>query len=107
METTKIVYKAMIYCDGPYKDTTGYKNAGKKTDFDHDEFYEWIRLKVSENHIVLISEYQMPSDFVCIFEKEQTNNMSKNSGKVSKATEKLFIHESQLDIYKASYPDEV
>jgi len=94
----------LIYCDAPYFDSTGYKNASKKTDFDHEEYYEWLRLKVKEGHIVLCSEYVMPDDFVCIFEKGIQNGMTKAN---DIKTEKLFIHKTQLDIYKKSFPDEV
>lgn len=91
--------KAVIYCDPPYKDTTGYS----KNDFNYEEYYDWIRLKVREGHIVLCSEYQMPDDFVCIWQKGILNNLSTN--KHVKPIEKLFIHESQIEIYKRSFPD--
>ena len=44
---------------------------------------------MSENNIVLISEYNAPCDFKCIFEKQLTTTLDKNSRK--KDTEKLFI----------------
>ena len=47
----------VIYCDPPYKGTYNYK-----LDFNHNDFYEWVR-KMSVNNIVLISEYDMPDDF--------------------------------------------
>ena len=51
----------VIYCDSPYKGTTGYKSS-----FNHEHYYEWLR-KISLENIVLISEYEMPVDFVCIW----------------------------------------
>ena len=81
----------LFYCDPPYKDTTQYDhNKG----FDHEVFYDWCR-ETSRDNIVLISEYEMPSDFICIFEKQLTTTLDKNSRK--KSTEKLFVHKSNLD----------
>ena len=94
----------LYYCDPPYRDTMGYEKGNKNT-FNHDEFYDHCRLKVKEGNIVLISEYYMPEDFVCIFEKSIKNQMQRKN-KEDKI-ERLFIHESQLDIYKVSFPDEV
>lgn len=51
---------ALYYCDPPYRNTTKYK-----FDFNHDEFYEWAR-RVSKHNIVVISEYNMPEDFICV-----------------------------------------
>lgn len=55
----------VIYCDPPYKGTTKYAT----DEFPYEEFYEWCR-KMSKNNVVLISEYDMPSDFKCIWYKE-------------------------------------
>ncbi len=74
---------ALIYCDPPYQNTTGYKDK-----FDHQQYWDWCR-KMSKNNIVLCSEYSAPNDFECIWSKEVTTTLDKNSR--SKATEKLFI----------------
>ena len=63
----------VIYCDPPYKDITKYKTES----FPYNEFYQWCR-DMSENNIVLISEYHMPEDFTCIWEKETIVNFSSN-----------------------------
>ena len=79
----------VIYCDPPYKGTTKYK-----TDpFPYDEYYDWCR-KMSKNNIVICSEYWMPNDFECIWEKETKANLScnrKSNDESNKRTEKLFI----------------
>jgi len=79
----------VIYCDPPYRGTTKYK-----TDpFPYDEYYEWCR-KMSKNNIVLCSEYNMPDDFECIWEKETKLNLNchrKSNNENNKRTEKLFI----------------
>jgi DNA adenine methylase len=47
-----------------------------------------------------MSEYQMPDDFICIWEKETKSSLSANgkSGGNKKSTEKLFVHNSQLGL---------
>lgn len=75
---------ALIYCDPPYQKTTGYGN-----DFNHEEYWNWVR-ELSKNNIVICSEYNAPNDFLCIYEKGLTTTMDNASRK--KDTEKLFIH---------------
>lgn len=75
----------LIYCDPPYQGTTQY---GTSKDFDYDKFWDWIRL-MSKNNIVLVSEYNAPEDFKCVYEKTLTTTLDKNSRKQD--TEKLFI----------------
>ena len=77
------VKNAVIYCDPPYANTTKYKD-----DFNHNEYWNWVR-KMSKNNIVLCSEYNAPDDFDCIWSKELTTTLDKNSR--SKAVEKLFM----------------
>ena len=86
----------VIYCDPPYRDTTKYATA----EFPYDEFYDWCR-DMSKHNIVLISEYNMPNDFACIWEKSINtyldNNRGINSDKNSRV-EKLFIYKKQNKI---------
>ena len=77
---------ALIYCDPPYRGATKYG----KTSFPYDEFYEWCRHKARKN-IVLVSEYNMPDDFECIWEKEHFTSLTTQIGSHKKRTEKLFI----------------
>lgn len=77
----------VIYCDIPYKNSTKYK----VDDFPYNEFYDWCRA-MSKNNIVLISEYNMPDDFECIWQKEVKTSLCIDRAKTdSKRTEKLFI----------------
>lgn len=78
---------SVIYCDPPYRETTGYASS-----FDHDSFYEWCRDKRDAGALVLVSEYDMPSDFECIFEVAVKSSLSANgnSGGSKRSTEKLF-----------------
>ena len=79
----------VIYCDPPYRNTTKYKTET----FPYEEFYDWCR-EMSKNNIVLISEYWMPNDFKCIWEKESKVNFDSNrkaNDDKNKRIEKLFI----------------
>lgn len=84
--------QSIIYCDPPYAGTTKYKD-----DFDHDKFFGWCRAKVKEGHQVFISEYNTPDDFVCVWQMEIENSLN-NTSKTNKATEKLFVHKSQVEV---------
>lgn len=79
----------IIYCDPPYEGTTQYDYSKKEIVFDHSKFWEWVRL-VSQNNIVLVSEYNAPNDFKCIYEKTLVTTLDKNSRKND--TEKLFTY---------------
>ena len=57
---------ALYYFDPPYRDTKTY---GKQK-FDYEQFYDYCR-QLSKSNIVLVSEYWMPDDFKCIWEKER------------------------------------
>lgn len=84
-KSLEIPNNSIIYCDIPYKDTKQYVTS---KDFNHTEFWEWVRIKTREGHKVYISEYQAPEDFICIWSKEVTNSM--NTKTTYKPTEKLF-----------------
>lgn len=88
---------SVIYCDPPYQGTTAYKNESK---FNHDEFWQWCRDMTSKGHDVLISEYNAPSEFVCVWQKGINMNLDGGKGRI--ATEKLFVHESIADKYMSN-----
>jgi DNA adenine methylase len=77
---------SIIYCDSPYRDTKKYSNSGK---FNHEEFYEWCRNKKIEGHTIFISEYNMPNDFKCVWEKEVKMKLDAKSNSEIRV-EKLF-----------------
>lgn len=57
----------------------------------NDEFYNWCR-QMAKNNILLVSEYNMPDDFDCIWQKEIKTSLCIDRAKTdSKRTEKLFI----------------
>tara|TARA_Y100001973_G_C5111510_1_gene287958 strand:+ start:101 stop:835 length:735 start_codon:yes stop_codon:yes gene_type:complete len=75
--------KSIIYCDPPYKNSTGYN-----VEFDHDLFWKWCRAKASEDHTVFISEYEAPEDFIEIWRKSWKCNLSDSK---KDSIEKLFM----------------
>lgn len=80
----------VIYCDPPYRGTTKYKTE----EFPYEEFYQWCR-DMSIHNTVLISEYNMPDDFECIWQKETKVNFDSNrtSNDINnKRIEKLFTY---------------
>ncbi len=80
-----------VYCDPPYKGTKEYQQA-KKSGFDSEEFFQWCRDKSIEGHEVFVSEYEVPEDFVCIWEKKVSSSLRAN-GVIKgdkKSVEKLF-----------------
>ncbi len=77
--------KALIYCDPPYADTVGYSEK-----FDTAAFWEWCRRQSLAGHVVVVSEYAAPDDFVCIWERETTIHLN-NRGKTHRQ-EKLFTY---------------
>lgn len=78
-----------IYCDIPYKNATKYKTK----EFPYEEFYDWCR-EMSKDNFLLVSEYNMPNDFKCIWEKETKTNFDSNRTNASKRVEKLFKYDN-------------
>ncbi len=86
----------VIYCDIPYKGTTKYAQKA----FPYESFYEWARQMCREN-IVLISEYIMPADFTCIWEKRIKTLISSTKERGDSGNdrvEKLFINKNGLEV---------
>ena len=86
----KVPDKSIVYCDSPYKGTTQYKDK-----FDHDGYWDWCREQVKKGHKVYVSEYNAPEDFICVWQQELNCSVAKDGGH-KKATEKLFVHNSQV-----------
>ena len=87
----EILPDSLIYCDIPYKNTSGYIG-----EFNHEEFYNWCR---EQKELLIISEYAMPDDFICIAQKEKRVLYRVKNDKV--ATEKLFIPKHQEELYNS------
>lgn len=81
----------VIYCDIPYKGTTKYKTET----FPYEKFYEWCK-EMSIHNTVLISEYNMPDDFKCIWEKELKTSLGSGVNKDSDRNriERLYTYKN-------------
>jgi len=88
-EKLNIPENSVIYCDPPYKNTTEYSNT-----FDHDLFWKWCNDKVLEGHKVFVSEYEAPEDWQCVWQKEITSSLTKDTGS-KKGVEKLFTKKDE------------
>ena len=80
----------VFYFDPPYKNTKQYS----KQSINYDSFYDFLR-KLSENNIVLVSEYNMPDDFKCIWQKERKVLQKSDRVTGEKAVEKLFTYSGE------------
>lgn len=76
---------AVVYCDPPYANTTGY-TLGQ---FDTNEFWDYVR-QLSKRCGVYISEESAPDDFECIWSKEKVRTLEKNDNVGRVKVEKLF-----------------
>ena len=80
----------VIYCDIPYRGTTKYHT----DEFPYEEFYSWVKAASTYN-TVLISEYDMPEEFECIWSKEVKTllDSNKSSGDdTSTRIERLYTY---------------
>lgn len=80
----EILPNSVVYCDPPYIGTEGYC-----VEFDHEQFYEWLR---NTNSPVYISEYTMPSDFAIVASIDKISNFSPTNNRTVKQ-ENIYIHE--------------
>jgi len=80
---------SIIYCDIPYKNTKQYLTS---KGFNHLEFWDYARKLSTKGHEVFISEYDAPSDFICIWQKQAKSSLSANGqiGGNKLSTEKIF-----------------
>lgn len=78
--------KSILYLDPPYLGTRQY---GGCRNFNHDDFYIWCMEMATRGHKVFISEYEMPSPFRCVWEKETVNAICPTK-KATRPIERLF-----------------
>lgn len=83
----QILPNSVVYVDPPYINTKKYMD-----DFPHQEFYDWCRRLHDRGIKVFVSEYEMPKDFKCIWQKEVADGMgtTKTGRKQKTKIEKLF-----------------
>ncbi len=80
----KKLHGALIYVDPPYKGVTKYST----NEFDYERFYDWCR-EVAKTNILCVSEYNMPPDFTCIWQKSVTTSLKVHEHE--QRIEKLFM----------------
>ncbi len=73
----------LVYCDPPYEGTTGYDAADV---FDSDKFWNKARAWSAHN-LVLVSEYNAPDDFECIWSAVRTAHMNNKE-----VRERVFVY---------------
>ncbi|MEA4921679.1 MAG: DNA adenine methylase [Clostridiaceae bacterium] len=84
---------ATIYCDPPYAGVTGY--GGKA--FNSAEFFEWCRMMGRQN-VVVVSEYEAPSDFYEVEGFELTTTLDKKQK--LKRTERIYTIGIGADLFR-------
>lgn len=84
---------SLIYCDIPYKNTTPYCKSEVGV-FDHEEFYGWVKAKISEGHDVYVSEYlqNVPEDAVVVWSHQSKKDIRDKNGIQQPTTEVLFTY---------------
>ena len=86
----------VIYCDPPYINTSGYKDAIRESGFNHAEFYEWCE---AQKGLVVLSEYTAPADrFTCVWSKEKRVLAGGAKYQITKV-ERLFVVKGHEDDY--------
>ena len=84
--------ECVIYCDIPYKGTQGYHHDGDKIEFDHNEFYDWVREKSNQGYSIFISEYECPDDLKEVLSIDFYSSYS--SSGVKKTKERLCTYKN-------------
>ena len=91
-QTVEIPSNSLVYCDPPYRGTTGYNGST----FDFVAFDEWL---ADVDFMVVVSEYTAPNDCVEVasIDKRSLRCATDNS---TVKQEKLFVQSRFLDEYK-------
>ena len=82
-DEVEIPKDSCVYCDPPYRGTTGYQH-----EFDFDKFDNWLR---EAKQPIYVSEYNMPEDFVILDMVGKRNTASASANIL--VCEKLYVHE--------------
>ncbi len=86
--TGKPSKNSVIFCDPPYMETKKYEG-----DFDHVEFWKWVRDISRDGYKTYVTEYSAPTDFKCIWSAEKKDGMGTTKTGVSQSIkiEKMFV----------------
>jgi hypothetical protein len=91
--------RLLVYCDPPYRGTTGYATGA----FDHDAFWETARAWSRAGAVVLVSEYAAPPDWPCVASRAKPSCLA-GGHKQTARVERLFVHESRRALVDAATP---
>lgn len=88
-EKVNLPNNSLVYCDIPYKNTTGYSVGS----FNHDDFYAWAKNMKEKGQSIIVSEYScnVPADWQVVFELESKKDIRNKDGIQEKTTEILMI----------------
>lgn len=94
----KTMPDSVLYCDIPYRGTNIYSKVKRTHEIDssfYEIFYDWCR---RQKELIIISEYGMPDDFVCVAEMNHTSTFSATAN--NKVKERIFVPRHQLSLYR-------
>ena len=92
-EQVILAQNSIVYCDIPYKNSNKYT-----LPFDYDRFYKWA--EKTDN--VFISEYEMPDNFIEVWNCEKRSTMSAN-GKSHGKLERIFTNQKTYEKLKETW----
>jgi DNA adenine methylase len=88
-----------VYCDPPYR-ANALQSCNPNADirgtfagFDSDAFWDVARAW-SRDNLVVVSEYEAPNDFVCVWERHFRSGFKATAERTPRV-EKLFVHASR------------
>ena len=89
-KNVEIPIGSLVYCDIPYRDTTQYCKS-EVGDFNHEEFYQWVRDNC-DKYDIYISEYKenVPDDFEIVWEFESKKDIRNKNNEREKTIEILM-----------------
>jgi DNA adenine methylase len=93
---------SLIYCDIPYRNTTGYAVG----EFDHDRFYQWALKKFKDGHKIFVSEYNknIPDGWKVVWSKESKTGLKNSIGRAIATTE-VLIAPINTKVFSSSLDD--
>lgn len=98
-DEVKIFPDSVVYCDIPYRNTSGYGDS-KKNSFDYERFYSWCERQTEP---CFVSEYAMPEDrFVAVAETKKLCNLCATKNGIQ-TLEKIFIPKTQIEMFVALF----
>ena len=83
----------ILFCDPPYFDTKKYE-----TDFDHEEFWSWVKMLSEQGYKVFVTEYIAPDFMKCVWKQKKPDTFSQNKKNPKIKIEKLFVYNTKKRI---------